>query len=190
MTMLPPFNLPEGILLLITDELPSPADFLLHQSLINHFKESKQPEAIVLSVSNDSSKWKTVAAKNNLNLSNHLLSKSLTLVDILAADPRTEINASQRLVLLDDTASLEWIGFTALDIQNFCRALSALCKKTDTTLIIRHHVVTPDVPDDLFRHLNQLCTYHIDVKPLSSGRSGSVHGEVDCVASGPKHGHR
>ena len=62
--MLAPFNLPEGILLLITDELAAPADFLLHRSLISHIKETNGPtKTIVLSVSEDLARWKAVASK-------------------------------------------------------------------------------------------------------------------------------
>ncbi|EDR04794.1 uncharacterized protein LACBIDRAFT_330283 [Laccaria bicolor S238N-H82] len=57
--MLSPFNLPEGILLLITDELAAPADFLLHRSLISHVKETNGPtKTIVLSVSEDLAWWR------------------------------------------------------------------------------------------------------------------------------------
>jgi hypothetical protein len=50
--------------------------------------------------------------------------------------------------------------------------------QSNASLIIRHHVVTPTEPDDLLRQLLQICTYHMDVRPLSSGRSGAVSGEV------------
>jgi len=62
--MLAPFDLPQGILLLITDELAAPADFLLHRSLISHIKEINGPtKTIVLSVSEDLARWKAVASK-------------------------------------------------------------------------------------------------------------------------------
>jgi hypothetical protein len=52
--------------------------------------------------------------------------------------------------------------------------------QTKTTLLIRHHLIaTSDAePDDLFRQLLQICDYHLEVRPLSSGRSGEVTGEV------------
>jgi len=62
--MLSPFNLPDGILLLITDELSSPADFLLHQSLITHLKETKNAKAIILSVSEEFARWQAIAMKS------------------------------------------------------------------------------------------------------------------------------
>ncbi|OSX65827.1 hypothetical protein POSPLADRAFT_1132164, partial [Postia placenta MAD-698-R-SB12] len=80
----------------------------------------------------------------------------------------------QRLVILDDIATLEWIGIPVLELVRFARALCALCRKTNAALVLRHHVVTPGEPDDLLRRLLQLCTYHMDVLPLSSGKSGSV----------------
>ena len=62
--MLSPFNLPEGIVLLITDELSSPADFLLHRLLSSHFKDSKSAKSVILSVSEGIERWKAVAAKS------------------------------------------------------------------------------------------------------------------------------
>ncbi|RDB27283.1 Elongator complex protein 6 [Hypsizygus marmoreus] len=195
--MLSPFNLPEGILLLITDELSSPADFLLHRHLASHIKEAKDGKTVILSVSEDVGRWKAVAAKSNINVSQHLDSGGLIFLDVLS-QVRSSLEAGQPslrslmdlvvptlapsdsplLVILDDISSLEWIGFSLLDITRFSRALYAKCRKANATLLIRHHNVTPDEPDDLFRHLLQLCTYHMEVRSLASGRSGSVSGEI------------
>ncbi|KAG6884852.1 hypothetical protein C0993_007785 [Termitomyces sp. T159_Od127] len=82
-------------------------------------------------------------------------------------------------IIFDDIASLQWVGFPILDISRFARSLRALSHQTRSTLVIRHHNVTPEEPDDLFRHLLHLCTYHLEVLPLSSGKSGSVSGELD-----------
>jgi hypothetical protein len=71
--MLSPFDLPDGIVLLITDELASPADFILYQSVISRIKESTETKAskttgknIILSGSpaQGLSKWQAVAAKS------------------------------------------------------------------------------------------------------------------------------
>ena len=53
----------------------------------------------------------------------------------------------------------------------------ALAVQANATLFVRHHRLS-DEPDDLFRHLYQLCTYHLEVRGLASGRSGAVSGEV------------
>ncbi|KAJ3765950.1 hypothetical protein FB446DRAFT_654531 [Lentinula raphanica] len=83
------------------------------------------------------------------------------------------------LVILDDVSVLEWIGYETMEIVRLCRALRALCIKNQATLVIRNHVVvTPGELDPLFRHLYSLCTYHLDVQPLTSGRSGDVSGQV------------
>jgi len=88
------------------------------------------------------------------------------------------------MVILDDISSLEWTGVSSLDLIRFIRALRSLCLKSNASLIIRHHVVTPTEPDDLLRQLLQICTYHMDVRPLSSGRSGAVSGEI-ALHAGP-----
>jgi len=60
--------------------------------------------------------------------------------------------------------------------------------KANATLLIRQHVLTPSTAqpmlDDLFRALHHMCTYHMDVLPLSSGRSGAVSGQV-ALHAGP-----
>lgn len=67
--MFPPPELPLlGELLLITDELPSPGDFLLHKLLADHLKHvrgsSTQARCLVLSVLYDPARWKHIAAKS------------------------------------------------------------------------------------------------------------------------------
>jgi hypothetical protein len=91
--------------LLITDELPSPADFLLHQILSSQLKNPNCTRCVVLSAANDLDRWIAVAAKSvgpvafylllsmltypkTLNLAQHLNSAKFTFLDILAgADP-------------------------------------------------------------------------------------------------------
>ncbi len=48
----------------------------------------------------------------------------------------------------------------------------------NASLVVRHHLVTDDGIDDLLCELMQLCVYHVEVRPLSSGRSGAVSGQV------------
>ncbi|KAJ7935289.1 hypothetical protein B0H13DRAFT_2227178 [Mycena leptocephala] len=205
--MFSPFELPSGILLLVTDQLSSPADFVLHRSLIDHLKGAKSDspkKAIVLSVSEDLARWKAIAAKSNLHLDQKSLSGALIFVDVLerVRPPDTVLrpildavvsalgsnDGSDNLVIVDDLATLDWLGFSVLDITRFCRALAAACRKTNATLLIRQHVLTPStaepVLDDLFRALHQMCTYHMEVLPLASGRSGAVSGQV-ALHAGP-----
>lgn len=71
-------------------------------------------------------------------------------------------------------STLDWIGFPLLELSRFLRALWAVCLKACatkstrytasdlTTLLgegVRHHK-----PDDLFRHLLQICTY-LEIRP-------------------------
>lgn len=53
-----------GEILLVTDELNSPADFLLYRGLASHLKSAKSTKSIVLSVSGGLSKWKAILAKS------------------------------------------------------------------------------------------------------------------------------
>lgn len=112
---------------------------------------------------------------------------------------------SGALVILDDVSSLEWMGYSTSDLCRFCRALRALCSKVNhseknfhvyklniwymlvqnqATLLIRHHITqTSGDLDMLFRRLYALCTYHLDIQPLNSGRSGAVSGQVSSFHS-------
>ncbi|KAJ7287017.1 hypothetical protein C8J57DRAFT_1707423 [Mycena rebaudengoi] len=209
--MISPFDLPSGILLLVTDQLSSPADFVLHRSLIEHLKgatksdTTRPKKALVLSVSEDLVRWKAIAAKSNVHLDQHASSGAFVFVDVLqrvrppdsgspsepvlrpildAVASALETNGTEfdTLVILDDLAALEWLGFSVLDITRFCRALRATCIKANATLLVRQHVLASTsaelLLDDLFRHLLQICSYHLEVMPLTSGRSGAVSGQV------------
>ncbi|KAI0798692.1 hypothetical protein BC629DRAFT_1285418 [Irpex lacteus] len=199
------FSLPQiparGDVLLITDELSSPADFILHANLAAHLKDaSETTRCIVLSVSESLSRWKALAAKATLNIPNLIAKQLLVFVDIEIeieeSDPASHPSLrrvfdrlvallhdeshlfAHTLVIVDDLSTLEWIGFSIQDVSHFVRALSAACHKSNASLIIRHHIITPGSPDDLLRLLLQISTYRIDVFPLSTGRSGSVSGQI------------
>jgi hypothetical protein len=51
-------------LLLVTDQLSAPADFILHQNVISSVKEKKNVKTIVIAVSENLARWKAVAAKS------------------------------------------------------------------------------------------------------------------------------
>ncbi|KAF8148624.1 hypothetical protein B0H34DRAFT_736284 [Crassisporium funariophilum] len=191
-----PFDLPDGIILLITDELLAPATFMLHRTLAAHMKRSLNSKCVILSVTEDITRWKALSAKSNLNLSHHLDSGSVDFIDISAQvlpisegpnlldifrrvqSQLDKFDGENILVILDDITTLEWIGISSVDILRFSRSLRAACLKKNATLVIRHHIVTPNDPDDLFRHLLQISSHHLEVQPLASGRSGAVSGEI------------
>ncbi|KAF8730634.1 hypothetical protein AX14_005356 [Amanita brunnescens Koide BX004] len=202
-------DLPQGIVLLITDQPSAPADFFLHKTLHQNLKyntDASLTKATILSVSEGLARWKSIASKSNLNLDHHLTAQPPTLefIDVLshigvpfsASQTQAETAtpslkpifdvfsaslskhpAAEHIVILDDITTLEWIGFELLDVMRFVRALRAACIKANATLFVRHHRLS-DEPDDLFRHLYQLCTYHLEVRGLASGRSGAVSGEI------------
>lgn len=71
-TFLPPFNVPEGVVLLVTDELAAPADFVLHKTLADYLKKSPRSDVsaeggvkvVILSVSESLQRWKALASKS------------------------------------------------------------------------------------------------------------------------------
>ncbi|KAH6901022.1 hypothetical protein BKA70DRAFT_1388700 [Coprinopsis sp. MPI-PUGE-AT-0042] len=201
-SILAPFNLPKGGNILVTDELAAQADFVIYESVASLFKNTDKsagnPAALVLSTSLDLTRWKSVSLKHGVNLTTHVTSGAARFVDLCALaspdGPSTEPKFSavidlvnqvlsdrkgqDTLVILDDTATLEWIGHSSLDIWRFVRKLRAIWLKSNATLIVRHHVASANDPDDLFLQLVDVCSYHLDVRPLYSGRSGAVSGEV------------
>jgi hypothetical protein len=50
--------------ILITDQLASPADFLLHQLLSEYVKDFSDGKCLIVSTSQDLSKWKTIASRS------------------------------------------------------------------------------------------------------------------------------
>ncbi|KAH8120124.1 hypothetical protein DFH11DRAFT_1685518 [Phellopilus nigrolimitatus] len=203
--MFDPSTLPcqGGQLLLVTDSLASPADFvilsILAAQLKNHSLKSK---CIFVSFSQTFSHWKSVAARLSppTHLSSHISNGSFKFLDALT-EPHTTASAlrllydkisrildepdagdansdSPNMIVLDSISFLEWSGISVVDVKCFVRALRALCNRRYASLVIRHHRVLSDDLDDLARSLLAQCAWHLEVLPLSSGRSGAISGEV------------
>jgi hypothetical protein len=62
--LLPPFDLPQKLILLITDTFPSPASFLLHKALASHLKTPLSTSTTIVSVSEDLARWKAIASRS------------------------------------------------------------------------------------------------------------------------------
>ncbi|KAJ6590059.1 hypothetical protein DFH09DRAFT_1074530 [Mycena vulgaris] len=107
--MFAPFDLPRGVLLLVTDQLASPADFVLHRAVVEHLKPSARlhpakaeaadaprptptHKGIVLAVSEDPARWRAIAAKSNLPLA----APSFLLLDVLTLGLRGALDALMR----------------------------------------------------------------------------------------------
>lgn len=95
-----------GEILLLTDQLFSPADFMLHQLLQTQLKGRSDSRCIILSTSNDFVHWKTIASKavcgkrcwiiyadfecgsvQNMNLEQNISANLLTFVDVMSIIP-------------------------------------------------------------------------------------------------------
>ncbi|KAI9571177.1 hypothetical protein HD554DRAFT_2321057 [Boletus coccyginus] len=205
MQSFPPPGLASHVgLVLITDELQAPADFLIHKFLNLCLKDLKRSRERIRSVASKSglntsqnARFKFIDVYSHLEESESEESES-DVPDVSPRDSRlrrifdlvsTELRTGQNdngnnLVILDDIATLEWLRYSVLELSRLCRALRALCLKESATLLIRHHILNRSEPDPLFQHLLQLCSYHVEVRPLSSGRSGAVSGEL-CLHLGP-----
>ncbi|KAK2464033.1 hypothetical protein APHAL10511_003977 [Amanita phalloides] len=199
---------PCTFLLITDNDLSSPADFLLHRALHQHLKSINDTnnKAIILSVSEDLARWKAIASASRssnggldldrciedgsvefITVLSHLAPHLTTtfapfrpLFDILSRSLQQGGGDGGGLVILDDLSALEWIGYEATDVLRFVRALRAACIKAKATLVVRYHRISSDLEpeDDTFAALYQLCAYHVEVRGLASGRSGSVSGEI------------
>jgi hypothetical protein len=218
---------PPGQLLLITDHLASPADFILHRALSIYLKELKDGRTILVSLAWEFAHWRAIAAKSNVNLPQHLASESLVFIDGLSLSeyhmpssvPESRDNVtcppllidgdpclrklyqliaqslreaplkdlhdlpSRRTVIIDDITVLELVGVPTIALIRFIRALRALCLSQSASLIIRAHSSVSSEPgisldSELLRCLLDSCHAHIEVRPLASGRSGAVSGEI------------
>ncbi|KDQ19972.1 hypothetical protein BOTBODRAFT_183988 [Botryobasidium botryosum FD-172 SS1] len=72
---------PPGHALVITDQLNSPAEFLLHRALAAHVKDIDKSRVVIVSVSRSFAHWKAIASKANLNLAQLSTSGRLTFID-------------------------------------------------------------------------------------------------------------
>ncbi|KAF8576864.1 hypothetical protein K439DRAFT_1418643 [Ramaria rubella] len=221
-------------LLLITDHLAAPADFILHRALALHLKHSnpkyQRHRAVLVSLASDFGHWRAIAAKSNVNLQQHMKAGSLAYVDGLSlsayrlptttpikegggyficpplfsasiSEPSlkglynviaqslwdTEAGVAEQIVILDDITLLEHIGAPIIIVTRFIRAIRVLCHRRSAALVIRAHA-SPSFnfggetgmpfDSDLLRALVDACQVHVEVRPLASGRSGAVSGEI------------
>lgn len=183
---------------LITDQLSSPGDFLLHQLLSEYVKSSPDGKCIIVSTSQDLARWRTISSRSGFNMAQKLEQGSIVFIDVPTQLPdlspskgtllplldlirryiETLRNTTPTLLIFDELALFEWIGHSELDVSRFARALVSSSVKNDVFLAIRYHIAAPDDLDHTVRILLQLSTYHIEVLPLSSGKSGAVSGEI------------
>ncbi|KAG9000328.1 hypothetical protein FRB95_013112 [Tulasnella sp. JGI-2019a] len=148
-----------GTTLLITDDLNSPAEFLLHVILSAHCSGSSQSAATIVT-SKASAHWRDIALRMGSKASQRLASGGVKFVDPAAllihepsaADgPKTPSpdwllekifaslvedcaafpcsNGNAGLIILDDLNSLEWIGCSELNVVRFLRGVQALARK-------------------------------------------------------------
>jgi len=75
-------------IVLVTDQLPAPADFLLHRFLHVRLKEMKQSDCIFLSMSEDL--WRIKAVASKAVGETFQLTITAAFNEIIGSDPRTE----------------------------------------------------------------------------------------------------
>ncbi|KZS93133.1 hypothetical protein SISNIDRAFT_486060 [Sistotremastrum niveocremeum HHB9708] len=193
-----------GSLYLITDDVASPATFLLHRAIHASLKKASGNRCVIVS-SEDISYWKAIAIRSGVNLDDCQRSGTLNFVDCfdalsLPSKPfvlsQNEHDLSLSLlfrrieeclaahttgtpfIVIDDVASLEWTGLSPTEVSRFVRALVSLARRFDATIIARQHVLGSPTPNLATRILLELCAVHVEVLPLATGRSGAVTGEI------------
>ncbi|KAI5122584.1 hypothetical protein M0805_004800 [Coniferiporia weirii] len=200
--MFDPSTLPHqvGQLLLVTDRLAAPAEFIVLSILASHLRRSQNRKCILVSFSQAFSHWKSIATRLNpsTNLLSHSSDGSFTFLDgfpdlsLSAATLRplydricqalegcdTTSDDGPNMIILDGLSLLQWSGMPIVEIKRFVRALRAICVKHQTTLVVSQHLTSSDELDELTRSLLHQCMLHLEVLPLASGRSGAISGEI------------
>jgi len=94
-------------------------------------------------------------------------------------------------LIIDDITILEYIGVPPIEISRFLRALRALCNHHSMSLLVRAHaspllISSDSSPFDskLLKNLLETCHVHLEVRPLTSGRSGAISGEITVHRGG------
>ncbi|KAL5519129.1 hypothetical protein ACEPAH_812 [Sanghuangporus vaninii] len=207
--MFDPSTLPRraGQILLVSDKLEAPAEFIILSILTSHLKQALRRKSILVSFSQVFSHWSSVASRLSppSNLSSYASKGSFVFIDVLSQEfmsPASSLRSlydklnelletsqanniddvQPNLVVLDGLSLVEWSGSTLLEVKRFVRALRALCNRCNAALVIRHHRVTSDNLDDLHRALLCQCSLHVEVLPLASGRSSAISGEITLHA--------
>jgi len=100
-------------------------------------------------------------------------------------EDEAEPSASAPVVIFDDITVLSFIGISDTAITRFIRALRALCRRRSAGLIVRAHAAAAQrnaesmpFASDTLRALINSSHRHVEVRPLASGRSGAISGEV------------
>jgi len=207
-------TLPGNGIVLVTDHVDSPASFLLVRAAVLVLKRpkvqssSQKTRCVFITFTQDVEHWKTIMDKQNVNCAKAIEQRNLVFLDLLSwwrkdvalSTPDNLLGECYRLlqqelangdigdtlVLIDDLAHLEWVGIEEHQLINFLRAFRSLLHKTRGSLIALYHTLSTESPiSNPHRYLLETCTAHIGCRPLSSGRSGAVSGEM-YVRSGPE----
>ncbi|KLO07577.1 hypothetical protein SCHPADRAFT_932339 [Schizopora paradoxa] len=201
-----------GQLILVTDTMQAPAEFILQRIITSHLRN---PEArvVIASCLDGISHWKSTSSKfsSGISLASRISAGSVVFIDELdrlfqsPSDSPIDVLAlsslfcklseamerdsdrssgGEGLLVLDGLSSFEWMGMPMIHLKRFIRALFALCTKRSFSLLIRHHRTDNGQTDEFLRLYLQLAAFHLEVLPLSTGRSGAISGEVN-VLRGP-----
>jgi len=211
----PPLPLGPESLVLITDHIMAPGDFVIHRTVAGVLKDRAKAGCMLVLTDRDWERWKAIAARSNVNLAEQMKQRRLVAIDAtrcaaLGTSPaalsdygdatygpallnliRDSLGACD-LVILDNVSTLEWAGMPPTEVVRLLRALRALCSQKGAALLVRAHTVGPvaDVAKGAaaegvaLRHLRATCDAHVEVRPLVSGRSGAVSGEI-AMHAGP-----
>ncbi|KAG8833327.1 hypothetical protein FRC17_010859 [Serendipita sp. 399] len=200
-----------GQLLLVSDHVDAPGSFVFAKALSMVLKQNRTTDSLAIkrcvfvTLTQDVEHWKAILGKMNVNCSKVIAEGNLVFVDLLSKwqvakqgsgeDILEEILESlisvtgripleETLILIDDLAHLSWIGVDEVNLLRFVRTLrSTLC---ESALLVGCHTLAVEPPTGgTHRYLLETCTAHVECRPLSSGRSGVVSGEL-LVCRGPE----
>ncbi|KAG8760499.1 hypothetical protein FRC14_002888 [Serendipita sp. 396] len=162
-------------------------------------------KCVFVTLTQDVEHWKAILGKLNVNPAKAIEEGSLVFVDLFSKWRSTKPGADgdilgnihkvlanntetaspgETLVMIDDLAHLSWVGVDELDLLKFIRTLRLTLH--ESALLIGCHTLAVEPPTSIIhRYLLETCTVHLEFRPLTSGRSGLVSGEL-IVCRGPE----
>lgn len=135
----------EHRIILITDQIASPADFVLHRVLSQCLKGSTSKGHIaVVSLERELAQWRGITARNNIQLDKHLANGNLTYIDGLSISSSSP--GSSREFDAGEGYRFAPSAFQSKDEKTSLKGLYAVLEQTLQSKQTQPHILILDAP--------------------------------------------
>lgn len=135
----------EHKIVLISDHVASPADFILHRVLSQCLKSSSTALTTIISLEREFAQWSAIAAKSNIQLSKHLNDGSLAYIDGLSVSSSPPLGSSAQELNMGEgyhTAPSAFQSTDAITLKGLYSTLERTLQKRQS----QPHVLILDSP--------------------------------------------